>query len=92
MNYNRKYANLVWSSSVYEKRKYLLIVVGLFLHCVQICHCYWFNKEMNEWPIAKQEDVQVRLSGREKKLWVDNGAGLLGRDSEEAGGAKMTER
>lgn len=30
MNYKRKYANLVWSSSVYEKRKYLLTVVGYF--------------------------------------------------------------
>lgn len=43
---------------------------------------------MNGWPIAKQEDVQVRPSGREIKLWVDNGAELLGRDSEEAGDAK----
>lgn len=32
------------------------------------------------------------LSGEEIKLWVDNGAESPGKDREEAGSAKMTER
>lgn len=30
------------------------------LHCVNVCHCDWFNKEA-DWPITGQDKVKGRI-------------------------------
>ena len=35
------------------------------LHCVNICHCDWFNKEA-DWPIVRQD--KVRQENQTKRM------------------------